>query len=783
MGTVADKSTADGQRARVGPLRAWLRRALAWRRRGRPIDPRTRILAWAIGLGLISGAIELFEPLEDAFRAVRAMVREHPADQSIVVVNVDEYSLSVLGGNEPRRSDDAKLLDNLFAMGAKRVFFDRAYADLSTPAEDAKLVEAFKRYRGRVFVGAVPNVKRISGENLNLKPNPYFAPHVNIVSILGQEGPLGLAIRFPTESKIGGEAKPSLSAELANVRLPEQMYRIDLAIDHATVPTMHYLDLLNGDIDRAAVAGKDFVVSPPSRMTYDFHPIPFQQKVAGAILHAVGAQTLKKGVPIESGWIMPFLVACAFLLYQARRVRPSRTQFAAVAGLLLIVPLGLDFLLINVDIFAAICALAIGGVRFHMLDRMSYRGSTDLRRIETAIDMRSDSGTEVLAIKLRNFATISANLAAEQVDELLGKVQARLRATQPDAEFLFEKDTFVWLQPRVDGELLEDHLRGLHALFNINITVGAHSPDVATAIGADTNYSSPLRERIESAIQCAEDAARAGRIFMISEEDIVEDRAWRLEILSELESAIRHNEVEVLYQPKVSLKSGAIIGAEALLRWRHPVRGMIDPSKVIKIAEEHNRVDMITRFVLNRALSQARAAIAADPAFRIAINISALDLRDPLFTRQLRQLLKAYRVPAGNLVIEITETAPIDNDEVVAAVFAEIKAMGVKLSVDDFGMGHASLHYLRRIPADEVKIDRSFVSGMDNCAEDAALVRSAIEMIHSLGRIAVAEGVERPVLVQRLHEMGCDAAQGYHFSKAIPMAQLLPQLRDKAVAA
>ena len=219
------------------------------------------------------------------------------------------------------------------------------------------------------------------------------------------------------------------------------------------------------------------------------------------------------------------------------------------------------------------------------------------------------------------------------------------------------------------------------------------------------------------------------------------------------------------------------------MRWNHPTRGPVDPQQVVGIAEEHNRVDMITRFVLNRAISQARRAIVLDPKFKIAINISALDSRDPMFVGQVEHLLAAYRFPAANMVLEITETAPIENDEIIANALTGLKRLGVRLSVDDFGIGHASLHYLRRIPADEVKIDRSFVTLMDSSIEDRALVRTSIEMIHSLGRTAVAEGVENQAVVDLLREMGCDAAQGYFFAKALPMDELLPRIGEHTIAA
>jgi EAL domain-containing protein (putative c-di-GMP-specific phosphodiesterase class I) len=320
-------------------------------------------------------------------------------------------------------------------------------------------------------------------------------------------------------------------------------------------------------------------------------------------------------------------------------------------------------------------------------------------------------------------------------------------------------------------------------LFSTSITVGSQAPDVASSIGVDTDYAASLRERTENAIQGAEDAAHSGRIFLVAETRMVEDRVWRLQILSELETAIRHEDVQVFFQPKYSLSTNAMVGAEALIRWNHPTRGPIEPSHVIAIAEEHNRIDMITRFVLNRAISQARRAVAVDPNFKVAVNISALDLRSPEFVSQVEHLLAAYRFPAANLVLEITETAPIENDETIGRVLTGLKRIGVQLSVDDFGIGHASLHYLRRIPADEVKIDRSFVTLMDTSGEDRALVRTSIEMIHSLGRTAVAEGVENQVVADLLRAMGCDAAQGYFFAKAMPIDDLITRMVGQTIAA
>ncbi len=163
----------------------------------------------------------------------------------------------------------------------------------------------------------------------------------------------------------------------------------------------------------------------------------------------------------------------------------------------------------------------------------------------------------------------------------------------------------------------------------------SRAPDMATSIGFDANHSLALRERTESAIQCAEDAAHHGAVFMISDAPQGEDRSWRLQFSSELERAIQKREITVAFQPKLSLETARIMGAEALLRWNHPERGPIEPSLVIAYAEEHDRIEMITNFVLDKALREAGRAIAIQPDFTVAVNISALDLRDPGFALQV----------------------------------------------------------------------------------------------------------------------------------------------------
>lgn len=746
-------------------------------------DPRRRIALWAIAIGLVCGFFNVLGPIEDLYHLSRDTLRMRPADGQTVLVMIDDETLSELGVGEPLRGDDARLVERLFAAGAKRVVFDRAFSAASTTAEDDKLVASLERHRGRVFIGSTPVIETGFGSTAQLLTHVRFREHASLVSMRGVERVFGLSWSLPTSSEILGETRPSISALLANVDQMNQMYRPDFSIDFTTIPMFRYVDVLKGRAPNQAFSGRDVIIAPSNRTSPDLYLMPTRGVVAGAQIHAIGAQTLKQGIPRDLGWLPAFGLAAAFVWFQSRRRTPSLRVAALMGAAILGAQASLDFAMISFDSLAGLITLAVGSIWLRNFARSTYRGETGMVRIESFHSPQVAPEYDVVALKIRNFATISACLSPQEIDTLLVKAQEMLRASEASSQFAFDKDTVVWLREKLSENDREGHLRGIHALFRTSITVGSNAPDVATAIGLDVNYALSLRERTENAMQSAEDAAHHGQLFQISSCERAESRSWRVHFLSELERAIANEEVDVRFQPKVSLANGAVIGAEALLRWNHPTRGAIEPSQIVSYAEEHNRIDIITHFVLGRALREAKRALAVDPAFKVAVNVSALDLRDPHFPQHVGRLLAEHDYPPSGLLLEITETAPIESDRHAGVVLSELKRMGIGLSVDDFGTGHASLHYLRQIPSDEVKIDRSFISNIEHSAEDRALVKTAIEMIHSLHRVAVAEGVENEATVRLLAGMGCDTAQGFYFAKAKTMSDLLIELQDRSLAA
>ncbi|MFL0800488.1 MAG: EAL domain-containing protein [Agarilytica sp.] len=252
----------------------------------------------------------------------------------------------------------------------------------------------------------------------------------------------------------------------------------------------------------------------------------------------------------------------------------------------------------------------------------------------------------------------------------------------------------------------------------------------------------------------------------------------RLTLMTELRSALDHDGLELYFQPQINLENGCVSGFEALLRWTHHEFGFVPPDEFIPMAEKTGLMKPLTRWVLKRAAEFCKQLddITCD-AF-VSVNISALNLREPSFSEQVCDVLAALEASPQRMVLEVTETAAMIDPESALTVLRDLNTAGVRLSIDDFGTGHSSLSYIRRLPVQEIKIDRSFISEMDKNKGDATIVRTTINMCHDLGFEVVAEGVENQETLEMLKDMDCDVIQGYHIARPMSLADTVSWLTE-----
>ena len=385
---------------------------------------------------------------------------------------------------------------------------------------------------------------------------------------------------------------------------------------------------------------------------------------------------------------------------------------------------------------------------------------------------RPDAEVALLVLDLDRFKEVNDALGHSLGDRLLVEVSHRLRAV------LRENDTIA----RLGGDefavvVATDHPSGeievvekLLATFAQPVALDGLLLTVAASVGiARFPADGDDPERL---LRCADVAmyqSKRNRLPWVryAVETDPSDPA-RLEMLSDLRSAIGTSQLELHYQPKVNLVTDEVIGAEALLRWTHPTKGPIAPDTFISIAEQTGVIAPLTDDVLRKAARQLRQWLSDGRDFSVSVNISAANLTEGEFVERVRQIVTEEDAPAEFMVLELTESAVMSDHRRGLEVLHELSAIGFRLSIDDFGTGYSSLSYLQRLPVDELKIDRSFVKTLVDDQVNRSIVRSTVDLGHNLGLSVVAEGVEDEATQHALAELGCDAAQGYFLSRPLP---------------
>ena len=275
------------------------------------------------------------------------------------------------------------------------------------------------------------------------------------------------------------------------------------------------------------------------------------------------------------------------------------------------------------------------------------------------------------------------------------------------------------------------------------------------------------------------EAKRMTDRYAVYRPELDEPRRLQLSFQTALLAAIAENTLDVNFQPKLDLRSSTIVGVETLVRWNPPATGPVSPSQFIPVAEASGFISDLTLRVLNAALCHYEAMSAVFPQLHLAVNLSPKDLQERQLAEVVRQALGAWCVPPDRLVLELTETAVMEDDAVYGASLDRLKETGIRLSIDDFGTGYSSMSRLRTLPVDELKIDMSFVQNILTSPADDRIVRSMITLAHDLGIPVVAEGVEDEPTLERLRALGCDLVQGYHVSKPLGPRETLSFLKER----
>lgn len=750
---------------------------------------RLLILLGAALLSVLAGVTGFGAAFETSLRGVRDLTRSHDASGDIVIAGIDDRSMARIGAWPWPRSTYAQLSDRLRAAGARRLFFDIDFSSPSVPRNDALFAAALARWRQRPVLATRFVIDSLTGERHESEPIPSLRASSDLATINVYYSASTIT-DVPFSLRSGGRLRPSFATALSRFPIaghPEgATFPIDFSLRIKTIPVFSIVDLLDGKVAARKLAGRQVVVAAVSSQLNDLYFAPGKDLIPGVFFHVMGAETLRRGLPADLGWAIPLAVMLLAMAWPLRRGGFLSIMAAATAlPTALVLPFLLDRLLIFVHVVPSLVAVAtIGGGAGWLYLRHALRTRSTVNQLSGLPNLealrRESTGAALLIIaRVQNHAELSAALTPVQQKALIEQITARLRLGLPTRLYQGDEGIFAWLAGEEHVAGIGEHLDALHSLFRSPAAIEGNLYDVGITFGVDGARERSLANRLGSALVAADEAAAEGARWKVYEIERFKESAWKLSMLSQLDAAIDDGGLWVAYQPKLDLVTGRIVGAEALARWTHPEKGPISPDEFIKAAEQSNRVERLTAHVLDRAVAAAAAVNARGFRFGIAVNLSARLLASDGVIDMVQQALARHALAPELLTLEVTETAMLVDDPLVAGRLARLRERGIQLSVDDYGTGLSTLEYLRMIPATEIKIDRSFVQALTANEGDRVIVRSTIELAHSLGRKVVAEGVEERETLDALRDMGCDLAQGYLISRPVTFRALSEQLFTK----
>ncbi|VAW93811.1 GGDEF domain protein [hydrothermal vent metagenome] len=406
---------------------------------------------------------------------------------------------------------------------------------------------------------------------------------------------------------------------------------------------------------------------------------------------------------------------------------------------------------------------------------------TEQLQHDIALAERTKTKLAVFIMDLNNFKEVNDTLGHPEGDRLLINVAQRLLKAirESDTVGRLGGDEFAMVLPDINEEdaikvankILEELLPSF-ALDDHTLKVGA-SIGIAMYPDHGIDHTSLVRLADVAMYEAKKDKSDV----CVYRAELDKYTPLRLSLMDYLHTALETNQLQLHYQPQISLAENKVVSVEALIRWYHPELGWIFPDQFIPIAENTGLINQVSDWVLEQAFMQWRKWQDKGMDLQIAVNLSARDLANPNLPVRIAELCKKYRMYSNGIKAEITESAIMYNPEQVIEIMKEPDVQRLQFSIDDFGTGYSSLSYLKRLSVEEVKIDKSFITDMVKDDSDASIVKSVIDLVHNLGRVVVAEGVEDIETLTQLKLLGCDKVQGYYFSKAVPVNELLSVIK------
>ena len=746
---------------------------------------RIAVIAAALALTLMLMAIGVSRPLERTVDDIRDHINSKPASGNIVLVEIDARSIQEIDSWPWPRGVHAELVDRLHEAGAEQIVFDVDFSSHSVAAEDQAFADAIARANGKVVLPTFRQPASAADPDAELENLPIdvlreqaFLGSVNVHPDIS-----GAVNTYPYGTITAGIPRPSLGALLADASGPvDAIFQLDHSIEIHTIPTLSFIDVVDGRFDAQTVAGKRVIIGATAIELGDRYSTARFGVVPGVLIQALAAETLLAGMAMPQLGPAPLglLAVLGILIYQRTRARKVFGDEAVAIALVLaafaIAVLSTRMGWGELDVAPAIIFLGIwiGSRRFlGMLDRLDQERYFDREtgQPNLAAWRRQKGGGEpviVIVADIANFGEILSTLGEADSAEFISAVADRLRLVAgEDSLHRIGRNQFCWSLGASNREDADQIAHSTGQLFNSPLLAKGRPIRASVCFGLVSGPNADPQGLSNKAVLAAQRAGAMGLRSLWHDDSLAQDADQSLFILSEFENALKRGEFSVVFQPKFSVEANRVTGAEALVRWTSAVRGQMSPAVFIPVLERENLIGPLTLFVLRDAIANLNLWNEQARVMSCAVNVSAALLGQSRFMDEALAIIESECRDASLLTFELTETAVLSTPDEAAAQLTRFAALGVRLSIDDFGTGQSTLSYLKHFSAAEIKIDQSFISVMASSNANRIMVRSTIEMAHALGLSVVGEGAEDEVSFNMLKEFGCDTVQGWYIGRPL----------------
>jgi EAL domain-containing protein (putative c-di-GMP-specific phosphodiesterase class I) len=705
------------------------------------------------------------------------MTRPAPADKVIVSLDAGR------GSTEERAvgstASQARLLRAIIAQNPKHIFFDLPIAEGADAAGDKAFAKAVADAGQRVTMvlrannDASSNIGVIESADSMLPADTQFAASIWYLNFNGY------ATGAPPVAEIGGKPYPAVAALHQGDPALDEKIVPDWSINPRTIPVIDSGAILSGSTGDNALSGKTIFVTTTNPNLGTSIGYFGRGRTPSATLDIAGIEGMKNGSVTDLG-SLPLLLLFVLLIQLGRRARSPWTKLAIYCALVLSVlflpAVLMSFRILTHSGVTIVALLAYVPARLWQRWRRSVEltnGSSGLPNIDALAADGIPDGYDVVGATIRQYEQMLASLPCDLHGECARQIARRLSLASGDSKvYATDNGHFVWLEEPRSTDSQVGHLEGLKALFSAPLMIDGHLLDTNIHFGLDRNIENSPASRIQSALASANEALAKGKLYEEFGRQKLEQAPWELSLHARIDEGLRNGDIWLALQAKYDLRTDSVTGAEALIRWNDPERGVIPPDAFILQAERAGRIEAITYWVFERAMEYSRELNKSRPLFNISVNLSARMVDQPGLVPRVSELAARYNFDCTLLTFEVTETFDMANHEMARHNLAALRAMGFRLSIDDFGTGQASLAYLAEIPSDEIKLDRRFVQSITTDKRERLIVRSIIKLAHALGQEVVAEGVEDEATLEALRWMNCDVAQGFHIGRPIRFEEL-----------